>query len=445
MLNIVNFEIYKFLKIILMEKKSQKKLLYSLIGLLLLIIIGYFLYSKKINYTNEVVKQVSTKTEQSTESIDSNFLKAVIEDTSKNDKTSATQTDSSLQIEEDRSAGFSIQTFPPNAKRINIALIGTDGRIGHPGGHADANHIISILPDYGKIEIISIPRDTYVDCGYDDSTGLNKLTVYYLGAGRQAYLKKIAEIASLNSIPYYVEFGFSQALGILRWLGFNSSETLQLLRSRKSFAIGDYQRVYNQAQFIRQNLISHFDLFNGPLKSVIIHGLLSLVNTNLTYDQLSSFLDELDKKNFKSSTDNVVIKVRPSLKVNFKVLDFSDPKSVEMLRNKLNLDQIAKQDTSAFQPKDFQLYLTNKLNKLLDEASLDTAKSPAKVISKLSNYYDQKIWLQISDDELSLKYSKRFAELLINAYSKKNNIQKARAIKNAYIAEEEFFFAKHKK
>lgn len=428
-----------------MEKKVKSRLFYAVAGLFLIIAVGYLLSTSKTNHTELSTKQDTTANiENDNEKIDSNFLKAVLEDTSDNDGSASMRNDTAINSTEDKKAGFEVQTFPANAKRINIALIGTDGRIGHPGGHADANHIISILPELGKIEIISIPRDTYVDCGYDDSTGLNKLTVYYLGAGTKAYLSKVAEIANLQSVPYYVEFGFSQALGILRWLGFNSSETLQLLRSRKSFAIGDYQRVYNQAQFIRQNLFNRFDLLNGPLRSVLIHGLLSLVNTNLTYEQITSIIDQLDKTNFKSSADNIIIKIRPSIKVNFKVLDFSDQQSVELLRNKLRLDDIAKKDTTAFQPKNFQAYLQNKLDNVLDDATKDTAKSPAKVISKLSNYYDQKIWLQIPDDELSLNYSKRFANLLINAYSKKKNIQKAKAIKEAYLSEEQFFLAKRK-
>jgi anionic cell wall polymer biosynthesis LytR-Cps2A-Psr (LCP) family protein len=439
-LNFLNFEFIYFLNLNKkVEKSNKSKKLIYIIAILALLLISFFLF-KSSKGKDQVQTIDTTKSSSNSNKIDSGFYKALFEDTSHSHKT----TDSVSGLSEDDTAGSDKTTIPLNAKRINIAIIGTDGRFGVKGGHADANHILSIAYELGKAEIISIPRDTYVDCGYPDSTGLNKLTVYYLARGKEAYLKQVEEITNLQSIPYYIEFGFSQAMGILKFLGFNSSETLQLLRSRKSFAIGDYQRVYNQAQFIKQMIFKNYDLLNSPLKPIILKGILSLVNTNLTYDKISSILDQLNKTKFKESSDNITIKIRPSLKVNFKVFDFSDPNNIDKLRARLNLDAIAKEDTTAFQPKDFQGYISHKLDVIISSAEQDTLKNPTRVISKLSNIYEQKTWLQISNDQKSLEYSKKIANLLINAYSRKNNRTKAREIKDAYKSEEDLFNSKKK-
>lgn len=409
------------------------KYIYISLGFIAIIVIAYFLWqpTKTEAYVSSSKKPTDTTIN---EELDTAFLKSVFE----LDTSSVLDGDSLIINGEDNTAGSLRDNFA-GYNRINIAVIGVDGRMGAPRGHADANHIISIIPDAGKIQIISIPRDTYVDCGYDDSTNQNKLTVYYMGAGRQAYLEKIAEISGLGSIKYYVEFGFSQAMGILRLFGYNSTETLQVLRSRKSFAIGDYQRVYNQAQFIRQLILKHFELINGTLKPVFINGILALVRTNMDYELVSSIFNKIEEKGIHKNPDNISIKIKPGVYTNYKVFDFSNPEVIASLKEHLKLENIAKQDTTAFRPKDFQEYLTNKINKIINDATRDTLKNPKIAISKLKPYYEQKIWLQISDEEESLEYSRKFSNILTNSYLKIKDTANAMKIQNAFLAEQELF------
>lgn len=397
-----------------------------------LISIPFFLLHSLRNSYNTTQENIEDA-KQDDEIVDTAFFKSIFELDTNN-----IQNDSLLIYGEDKRAGITRDEFQ-NYKRINIALIGLDGRMGSPGGHADANHVISIIPDAGKIQIISIPRDTYVDCGYDDTTNLNKLTVYYMSAGRKAYLDKVAEIAGLNSIDYYVEFGFSQAMGILRLLGYNSIETLQVLRSRKSFAIGDYQRVYNQAQFVRQMILKHFELINGSLKPVFINGILALVRTNLNYNILSYLFDKIEEKEIYKNPENIIIKIKPGLPTNYKVFDFSNPEVIASLKQQLNLEYIAKQDTTGFKPKDFQAYLQNRLDKIIFDSAKDTLKNPKLAINKLKPYYEQKIWLQITDDELSLEYSKKISDIIAKSYLKIKDTLNASKIKNSFLAEQELF------
>jgi anionic cell wall polymer biosynthesis LytR-Cps2A-Psr (LCP) family protein len=337
----------------------------------------------------------------------------------------------------DKNAGYSTNEFG-NARRINIAVIGLDSRLGSNAGHADANHIFSIMPDIGKIEIISIPRDTYVDCGYDDTTHLNKLTVYYLARGRGEYLKQIAEISRLGKIDYYVEFGFSQAMAILRFLGYDSKETLQILRSRQGFSIGDYQRVYNQAQFMRQAVLKYFNTVNGPLRPAILNGVLGLVRTNIDYSTASNILDQLKQSNLVSNSNNISVKIRPSLKTDFKIFDFSDPTVIAKLDQKIQHLSDDLSDTT-HKINNIDNYVYNKLSRAVLSAESDTAKNPTRAISKIETFYNQRAWHQISDDYQRNQIRDRIANVLVISYKKKNNINKANDIANTIAKEKELF------
>ncbi len=414
----------------------MKKSIITTIILTVLLASGYYFWNKTTakNETQTIDNAISDSTKNHESEVDTAFLKSVFELDDSYDYNS----DSLLTQGEDNTAGLGKDEFAGQT-RINIALIGLDGRMGATTGHADANHILSIMPDIGKIQIISIPRDTYVDCGYDDTTHLNKLTVYYMAAGRQSYLQKLAEIAKLPSIPYYIEFGFSQAMGMMSLFGYKSTETLQVLRSRKSFAIGDYQRVYNQAQFVKQLMVRHYNTLTGTFQPVFINGILVMVKTNMKNSEITNIFSNLEQNNFTASPENISIKIRPSLKANYKVFDFSNPEMIVQMKKQLGLDKIAKRDTSAFTPTDFTKYLENKLSKIIIAATKDTLKNPQLTINKLKPTYEQKIWLQFDNDSLRNLYSKKMSDLLQTAYLRRKDTLSANRVKVAYIAEQDLF------
>ena len=102
-------------------------------------------------------------------------------------------TDSTVTL---KSSGFPA----PLGRVINVMITGVDSRLGDPMGHADANHLVRFFVDSGCVEIISIPRDTPSDAGFEDTTGLNKLTNVRANRGRATYLKAICEIAGVQKI-----------------------------------------------------------------------------------------------------------------------------------------------------------------------------------------------------------------------------------------------------
>lgn len=335
----------------------------------------------------------------------------------------------------DENAGSST-LFRYTGRRINIAITGLDSRIGTNSNHADANHILSILLDSGKIEIISIPRDTPADAGLPDSTGQNKLTVVRAVRGREAYHQEILKIAQLDKIHYYIELGFSQVIGILDFFGFRDSKsTLQVLRSRKGLGGDDFQRCYNQAQFIRQMILHHFDdIKSGFFSELIIRGGLALVSTNLNFSKVMEIINLLDKKDFPKSSDDITIKIRPPIEVKFKVYNFLSDEVVEKLKTKIELFNKEHNEADTV-----QIDVYKKLKTLISLIEPDTTRAPKKVISSLKTYYEQRAWLQIEDETQRDEIRNRFESCLTSAYLKLNQINKAKEVKEFFEIEREFF------
>ncbi len=317
-----------------------------------------------------------------------------------------------------------------NGRRINIAVTGVDSRLGSRFKHADANHVFSILINKGIAEITAIPRDTEADAGLEDSTGQNKLAVVRGLKGRNAYLKEAARIAGLDRIHYYVEFGFSQAMGILEWLGYEeSATTLQVLRSRNALDGDDFQRCYNQAHFMRQVIAKHFEKFTGILGEVTIRGGLSLVETNLNLKRAKYIISKLKAHDFPKDSSAISIRIRPPIHLRFKKYDFTDKQILEAL--KYQVEYYSKNHANNSKSID----VANKLNSLIQSAIEDSAKHPALVISRLKTYFDQRAWLQIADKQERSRLREEFATLLSNAYKRKNRNGRAEQILAAMEAE----------
>lgn len=316
-----------------------------------------------------------------------------------------------------------------DGRRINICVTGVDSRLGSRFKHADANHVLSILIDKGEIEITSIPRDTYADAGMPDTTNQNIIAVLRPAYGRKAYLKRIAQIAELDTIHYYMEFGFSQAIGIIEWLGYdNSKQTLQVLRSRKVLGGGDWQRTYNQGKFIKQAILKTFNNFGGIFGDLVLMGGLSFVETNLNAGTLNAILKKLKENDF-GNPDDITLRVRPEFPYDFKNFDFDDKNVVAQLQSKVNQysNSIA-ENTNPNNSSDS--LVVRELRLAVQKATKsDTQKKSNITISTLKTYFDQKAWLQISDKKTRHIYRELIKQLLISAYLQKKDTNNANNIK----------------
>jgi len=367
------------------------------------------------------------------------FMKAVAADTG---DTSVYVVKMSMPFNEnvpcgyDEIAGKSIRRVY-DGRRINIAIIGLDARVGTISNHADANHILSIMPDSGIVEIISIPRDTPADAGMPDTSGQNKLTIVRAMKGREAYLREAARIAGLDKIPYYVEVGFSQVMGILELFGYSDAKsTLQVLRSRKGLGGDDYQRSYNQGQFIRQMMLRHFNRVNSTLGDLIIRGGLALVESNLTASAINNIISQLAAKNFSSSPEDVTIKVRPPMGMKFRVYDFTNQEVVSNLKSKIEHFNTNEEKLDTVK---IVVNVATRLRKAINKASADSAKNPRAVISKLDVYYNQRAWLQVENKEERNQLRDQIEILLYNAYIKRKQPDKANKVRETITNERNIF------
>lgn len=326
--------------------------------------------------------------------------------------------------------------FPtPSGRVVNVMVTGLDSRLGDPMGHADANHLVRFFLDSGCIEIISIPRDTPHDAGFEDTTGLNKLTNVRANRGRAAYHVAAAEIAGVQRIDYWVEFGFSQAIGLLELMGYkeNASSTLRVLRSRQAYAAGDYQRVYNQGQFIRQIILRAFDQTDNFLGELALRASLALVETNLTYEVCDQMLDALRGRGFTDTDPSRIwVRLKPTLITKLKVYSFDSAnvnaidKQITQKISRLGLDSV---------PVNAQTY-ERRLYNLVQKAAADSARSAGSVIRLLRRPYEQRAWLQVRDLSKRKMYRDRICGMLIASYRRVKNADAAKRIEDYIVLED---------
>jgi anionic cell wall polymer biosynthesis LytR-Cps2A-Psr (LCP) family protein len=338
--------------------------------------------------------------------------------------------------------------------RVSVIITGLDSRLGTRGGHADANHLINIWLDSAVIEIISIPRGTLVDMDIaplflcdttDEGITVDTVLQNYLAnarylRGRQKYIQEIEKISNTYGIDYYAEFGFSQAMGLLELLGYkdNSDQMLRILRTRKSYASGDYQRSYNQGQFIRQMMLKHFNKMTGLEGDVFLFAGLMLVETNISFKQASMIVEKLESKGFPKSEDDVFVRMMPRVQYHFLEYDFT---------NQLMMDSLFYKIYTKYDDPDLNLrhaqgtaqenaYLVKKLTAMIKKAESDSSKFPLRVISSLKTPYEQRIWFQIKDSIFRAHFRGKICILLENAYKKTGKNTEAESIRERLEAEE---------
>jgi anionic cell wall polymer biosynthesis LytR-Cps2A-Psr (LCP) family protein len=346
----------------------------------------------------------------------------------------------------DGEAGYLFQKdsskkIPSSTRRINIAIIGVDARMGTVSKRADANHILSIVPDSGYIEIISIPRDTPADAGMKDSTQ-NKLTIVHAMRGTKAYLQEAGRIAKVGPVKFWIQLGFSQAMGIIELLGQRDSKsTLQVLRSRKGLGGDDYQRCFNQGQYIRQMILRHFNKADGLMGEILIRGGLALMRSNLSVEGVKGLVYDLKNAGFPKDPSSIIVKVRPETGIRYKVYNFNDSSSIKQLKSKIERFNafMAKKDSS-YAKKNIDP--AGRLHKVLNALAVDTMQKPKKVLEQLYPYFEQHAWLQVRNEQERAKIRQRLGDYLISSFNQIGKPQNARWVQYVIDTEIEMFAGK---
>lgn len=233
------------------------------------------------------------------------------------------------------------------ADDTNILLLGLDSRKEDKSARCDAIHMISVKPVGQKIIITTLPRGTLVGGTYIANTC------------------SVGEIEKITGIKadHVVKVGFSQVLGALRLAGLSTTPTLQFLRDR-SYPIGDYQRSYNQAVFLKDMFLNNFERL-ANLPEVVQYLGFKLVDTDMTFDQAKQLLQMVKRVGAK----DIDIEIRPKDAV---------------LRQEIHF---AENDNQWQDEQEYQAYQKGLVN------YLETAIAKKQVADALA----KKLWLQIED------------------------------------------------
>lgn len=366
-------------------------------------------------------------------------------------------------------------SFPqPKGRVVSIMITGLDSRIGDRGGRADANHVVRLFLDAGQVEVISIPRDTEADAGFEvdplmdslsessDSlrtkSSLNKLANVRSHRGRTTYLSEVCRIAGIPKIDYWVEFGFSQAIGLIELMGGSSqqaadvpertgtvssesssraTQTLRVLRSRKSFSLGDYQRVFNQGQYVRRAVLYGMNHVDEVAGSLALRAALLLVETNLTYAVCQSLAQQLRASGFDGSPERVWVRLKPIAIRNLQAVSFAAG-SIDSLYQHIDAQPIdvPRRDSLDSLPPRAAPTALQQLTSLLQKAAADSAKRPLSVIHTLQRPFEQRAWLQITDAQQRRRVRDRCGVLLAAAYDRVGKAEQARRVRQ-YVLDEQ--------
>lgn len=324
-------------------------------------------------------------------------------------------------------------------RKVSISVCGVDSRLGEHVEHADANHIITVWLDSGRVTIASIPRDTPCDAGYENQK-YNILANIRARKGRDAYVREVAAIVGLDTIEYYVDLGFSQARGVLELLGFrgNSSDALKVLRSRHAFASGDYQRCYNQGQFIRQMLLKRFKDLDGITGALLLRAGLLLVNTNLTVDAINNIQQALQQRGFPENTDAIALSIQPAYYAKMAVFNFRDSTVLGSLLTKVN-HKAQKMGISTAQSNGCMAKFRQEVDARIAKAIADSAQRPRRVVQLLQRPFEQRVWWQLASPLERAEVRSALGALLADAYKRLHEQEKAERVLHIVAFEQQYW------
>ncbi|MBU0613787.1 LCP family protein [Patescibacteria group bacterium] len=307
---------------------------------------------------------------------------------------------------------------------INVLLLGIDARKGYENPHCDAIHMLTVNIENWTLSITSVPRGTYAYIppgNYADNE-------YYLAnacafAGLDYGIAQIEKVVGVKA-DYYVTVGFSQVLGILRVFEMPTTETLQWLRHRQSYAIGDPQRSHNQAVFLKDMVIMQLPTIKKYWSKPMLYLLYSMVDTDMDFNTAYTLLQGYIDSGINQRPDDIVLSMKPYYETVDYHLDLQNPSQqigslLDRIRPYLSSDDLSDKTLSDIQ---------GELIAYLDDALIDDDEFQIVV--------QQQLWLQIEDDSLREEYHYAFIEKYAYTFYDENSEDVVDVV-SAYIMEKE--------
>lgn len=261
----------------------------------------------------------------------------------------------------------SLGTIAP--KPVNILLLGLDSRKEDQSARCDAIHLFQFLPDEQKIIINSVPRGTMTTNG---NIIANNCSLF----GFPTAIKEIEKITGVHP-DYVVKVGFSEAMGAMRLVNLPASPTLQFLRDRHDYLIGDNQRSYNQAVFLKDAILRYSE-WGAKLPGPVQYLAYRTVDTDMPYEEAQELFREFLSSKIYENPDNIQIVIKP--KDNFK-------------REEIHVEDKVATGSSWLADPEFKAYQNdvigyiNAIIKVTNRRAIDLA-------------INKKLWLQVEDPTL---------------------------------------------
>lgn len=268
---------------------------------------------------------------------------------------------------------------------INVLFLGIDSRKEGEEKHCDAIHMASVNVSDWTVHITSVPRGTYAYI----PPGTYKPNEYYIAnacgyAGLEYGIDQIERLIGVRA-DYVVTAGFSQVLGSLRALGLPTTSTLQWLRHRQSYAIGDPQRSHNQAVFLG-DLMAKFATPDARVPVTMQYVLYSFVDTDMDFGTARALYEGLVASDVASRTTAVTYAMKPHYDTVDYHLDLENPdEQIAALLDRIR-PYLSKDDLSDRTLEDVQAELVAYLRD-----AVQTADGVALVI-------EEETWRQVEDD-----------------------------------------------
>jgi anionic cell wall polymer biosynthesis LytR-Cps2A-Psr (LCP) family protein len=274
---------------------------------------------------------------------------------------------------------------------VHVLLLGLDRRTGEVDGHCDAIQFITIDSKKQEVEITAVPRGTYSPL---PPGGKYLPSDYYVSKscaiGGLGYgIDQIEKILGTKA-DYLIVLGFSEALGIFRDLGLPTTETLEWLRHRQGYAIGEPQRAHNHSTFIKQMMIKYIPKENSVMAKALQYIIYKTVQTDLSFAEARKIIEALSAMDFSDNSERIHLLMKPA----YVVQDI--PYAEEYLGE--YLDKMIKPIKDLLPGGDYSGLSEEELQTKLLEIINEKKNDPEFI----SWAFENNLWLQIEDKEKRL-------------------------------------------
>lgn len=276
-----------------------------------------------------------------------------------------------------------------------VLLIGLDRRTGETDGHCDAIQLITINKEKQEVTITAVPRGTYSPL---PPGGQYLPSDYYVSkacgiGGLQYGIGQIEKILGVKA-DYLVVVGFSEALGIFRNLDLPTTETLEWLRHRQGYAIGEPQRAHNHSTFIKQMMIKFLSRESSLMDKAMQYIIYKIVKTDLSFAEVRTLADTLVAMDFAGHSDRISLLMKPAYAV--EDIPYAEEYLGEYLNKMINPIKglLSKDDYSGVTEEEIQ-------TKLFE--AIENKKNDPDFVSWA---FENNLWLQIEDSgkRLAVQY-----------------------------------------